>query len=210
MKKINVGIIEDEAFVRESLISLFSKQGDLCIHSQAGDVHSFLANHGIEDIQVLLLDINLPGISGLDGMSALKKAMPQAEIVILTTYEDEEVIFQALCNGASAYLSKRSSTADIVKAVHTVLAGGSFMSPYIARKVIQHFTPVKKSRNLESLTPRQNEILEALKQGYSYKMIGEKLHISVNTVSDHVKAIYSKLHVHSKGELLSKGLKGEL
>ena len=210
MRKINIGIIEDEPIVRESLVSLFTKQTDLCVHSQASTVNGFLENKGIDSIEVLLLDINLPGMSGLDGMGILQEAMPNAEIIILTTYEDEEVIFKALCQGASSYLSKRTSTADILKAVHTVMAGGSFMSPYIARKVIQHFTPVKRNPRLAKLTARQLEIVQALKEGYSYKMIADKLHLSVNTVSDHIKTIYKKLQVHSKGELLSKGLKGEI
>lgn len=209
MQKTNIAIIEDEPIVRESLTALFLKQPDIAVHTQAGSVEEFLEHKGLEDIRILLLDINLPGQSGLEGMRTLKKCMPNADIAVLTTYEDEDVIFKALCGGATAYISKRTPLPEVLSAVRTVLGGGSYMSPFIARKVMQYFAPVKKTRE-EELTPRQQQIVQALKDGYSYKMIAEKYMISVHTVGDHIKAIYRKLQINSKGELFSKGLKGEV
>lgn len=202
MKKINVGIIEDEAIVMESLIMLFGQQHDISLHSSAGSVEAFLEHNGIEDIDILLLDIKLPGMSGLEGMRPLRERMPDTDIIMLTTYEDEHVIFKALCGGATSYISKRTSLDNVLVAVRTVSNGGSYMSPFIARKVIQYFSPKQKSD--EGLTPRQQQIVQALKEGDSYKMIADKLQISLHTVADHIKNIYRKLHVNSKGELLSK------
>ena len=205
MKKVNLGIIEDEAIVLESLIMLFGKQQDMSLHSTAKSVEDFLENNGIEDIDALLLDINLPGMSGLEGMRQLQQRMPKADIIMLTTYEDEQVIFKALCGGATSYISKRTPLDEVLVAVRTVVKGGSYMSPFIARKVIQYFAPEKKSE--EGLTPRQQQIVQALKDGDSYKMIADKFHISPHTVADHIKNIYRKLHVNSKGELLSKHIR---
>ncbi len=210
MKEVNIGIIEDEPIVMESLQALFAKQSDLQIQHTARSVEAFLKLEALADVDILLLDINLPGMNGLEGMPLLKKEMPSAEIIMLTTYEDEEVIFKALCGGATSYISKRSNINHVLDAVRTVLAGGSYMSPYIARKVIQHFAPIKKEKKDEPLTPRQKQIVQALKEGYSYKMIANKYMISVNTVGDHIKAIYKKLQINSKGELFSKSLRGEI
>ena len=205
MKKVNLGIIEDEAIVMESLTMLFGKQLDMSLHSTARSVEEFLEHIAIEDVDVLLLDINLPGMSGLEGMKPLQDRMPNADIIMLTTYEDEQIVFKALCGGATSYISKRTPLDNVLTAVRTVVKGGSYMSPFIARKVIQYFTPQQKSE--EGLTPRQQQIVQALKDGDSYKMIADKFQISPHTVADHIKKIYRKLHVNSKGELLSKHIR---
>ena len=127
-RKITIGIIEDEPIVMESLTVLFSKQLDITLHSTGLSVEAFLKNQDIEDIDVLLLDIQLPGMSGLQGMRLLRDAMPKTDIVMLTTVEDEDVIFKALCAGASGYISKRTSLTKILEAVRFVNEGGSWWS----------------------------------------------------------------------------------
>jgi DNA-binding NarL/FixJ family response regulator len=208
VKKINLGIIEDERIVMDSLIMLFGEQHDICLHSTAPSVEDFLTHEAIEDIDIILLDIQLPGMSGLDGIRPLKNLIPNVDIIILTTHEDEEVVFKALYAGASSYVSKRTSIHNVLEAVRTVHRGGSYMSPFIARKVIAYFSPKKKED--EALTPRQKQIVQALVDGDSYKMIADKFMITPNTVSDHIRTIYRKLHIHSKSELISKSYKGEI
>lgn len=208
MKKINLGIVEDERIVMDSLIMLFGEQHDICLHSTALSMEEFLENDALVDIDIILLDIQLPGMSGLEGIRHLKELIPNVEIIILTTHEDEDIVFKALYAGASAYVSKRTSIQNVLEAVRTVFRGGSYMSPFIARKVIEHFAPKKKEE--DALTPRQQQIVKALVDGDSYKMIAEKFMISPNTVSDHIQNIYKKLHIHSKSELMSKSYKGEI
>jgi len=208
VKKINLGIIEDERIVMDGLVMLFAEQPDICLHSTAGSIEDFLKNESIGDIDIILLDIQLPGMSGLEGIRPLKELIPGVEIIILTTHEDEEVVFKALYAGASSYISKRSSVHNVLGAVRTVHRGGSYMSPFIARKVFEYFAPRKTVE--ETLTPRQKQIVQALVDGDSYKMIADKLLISPNTVSDHIRTIYKKLHIHSKSELISKSYKGEI
>jgi DNA-binding NarL/FixJ family response regulator len=208
MKKINLGIVEDERIVMDSLIMLFGEQHDICLHSTALSMEEFLENNALQDIHIILLDIQLPGMSGLEGIRYLKELIPNVEIIILTTHEDEDIVFKALYAGASAYVSKRTSIQNVLEAVRTVFRGGSYMSPFIARKVFEHFAPKKKEEN--ALTPRQQQIVKALVDGDSYKMIADKFMISPNTVSDHIQNIYKKLHIHSKSELMSKSYKGEI
>ena len=209
MKKINLAIVEDERIVMDSLVMLFSGQHDISLHSTASSMEAFLQHEAIEDINIILLDIQLPGMSGLDGIRLLKERIPEIEIIILTTHEDEEIIFKALYGGASAYVSKRTSITRVLDAVRTVHNGGSYMSPVIARKVFEYFSPKARAEE-EDLTARQKQIVQALIDGDSYKMIADKLMISTNTVADHIKTIYRKLHVHSKSELISKSIKGQL
>lgn len=208
MKKIALGIVEDERIVLDSLIMFFGEQPDICVHSSAPSLESFLQHEGLHDLDVILLDIQLPGMSGLEGIRVLKEINPNAEIIILTTHEDEEIIFKALYAGASSYISKRTPIQNVLEAVRTVHRGGSYMSPFIARKVIEYFAPKKKED--EALTPRQKQIVQALVDGDSYKMIADKFMISSNTVADHIRTIYRKLHIHSKSELITKSYKGEI
>ena len=208
VKKISLGIVEDERIVLDSLIMFFGEQLDICVHSTASSLEGFLEHDALQDLDVILLDIQLPGMSGLEGIKILKELNPNAEIIILTTHEDEEIIFKALYAGASSYISKRTPIQNVLEAVRTVHRGGSYMSPFIARKVIEYFAPKKKED--EALTPRQKQIVQALVDGDSYKMIADKFMISANTVSDHIRTIYRKLHIHSKSELISKSYKGEI
>lgn len=209
MKTIQLGIIEDESLVMESLIILFGENPRFSITRTANSVEDFLVPPLEESIDILLLDIGLPGMSGLQGIRAIKQVKPNVQIIILTVFEESDKIFKALCAGATAYLTKRTSLHKIMEAVLIVSQGGSYMSPAIARKVVEHFSP-KKTRIAEKLTGRQLQIVDGVVEGLSYKMIADKYQMSINTVRDHIRNIYRKLEINSRTELIKKSMNGDL
>lgn len=212
MEMIKLGIIEDDPTIRESLESYLSINRAIKITIISNSVEEFLAAakkaYRLE-IDLLLLDIGLPGMSGIEGIQLIKQQFPAIDVIMLTTFENDENIFKALCSGACSYISKRTPLVKIQEALFMVHRGGSYMSPSIARKIANHFIP-KNPRKSEVLTPRQKEIVQGLVDGLSYKMIGEKLHISHDTVRDHIKRIYRALDVNSKVEVIRKSLDGEI
>jgi DNA-binding NarL/FixJ family response regulator len=157
---------------------------------------------------VILLDIGLPGISGINGIKLIKEKYPEVNIIILTVYENEDKIFSALCEGASGYLIKTTPLNKVKDAILEVLAGGAPMSPQIARKVVSHFNVNKHIKS--SLTAKEKEIVAGLVDGLSYKMIARSNEISIETVRFHIKNIYKKLHVNCKAEVITKSLRGEI
>ena len=204
MSRIHLSIVEDEETVRESLADFLGAQADVEILSVTESVEAFLALQGETAPKILLLDINLPGMSGLEGIHLIKKKHPNLDIIMLTSYEEEEHVFEALRRGAVGYLSKRSPLLMVQEAVHTVADGGSFMSPSIARHVVNFFRFRQRVNNPEvELTDRQKEILQGLIDGKSYKMIADTCDITLETVRDHIKKIYKKLQINSRGELVS-------
>ena len=204
MARIHLSIIEDEETVRESLADFLCAQADFEILSVAESVEAFLALQGETAPQILLLDINLPGMSGLEGIHLIQKKHSNLDIIMLTSYEEEEHVFEALRRGAVGYLSKRSPLTMVQEAIHTVAAGGSFMSPSIARHVVNFFRFRQRVNNPDvDLTERQKEILQGLIDGKSYKMIADTYGITLETVRDHIKKIYKKLQINSRGELVS-------
>lgn len=204
MARIHLSIIEDEETVRESLADFLGAQADFAIHSVAASVEAFLAFQEETAPQILLLDINLPGMSGLEGIHLIQKKHPNLDIIMLTSYEEEEHVFEALRRGAVGYLSKRSPLVMVQEAIHTVAGGGSFMSPTIARHVVNFFRFRQRVNNPDvELTERQKEILQGLIDGKSYKMIAGACNITLETVRDHIKKIYKKLQINSRGELVS-------
>ena len=212
MGNVAVGIVEDEPIVRESLVTFFDNQHNLEVVCQVNSLEAFqeMYEDGSNSApDVLLLDIGLPGMSGLEGIRVIKKIVPDTDVIMLTTYEESETIFKALCAGACSYLSKRSSLAQILEAITIVSQGGSYMSPSIARKVVKYFSPSDLSKK-ELLTPRQQQIVSGLVEGLSYKMIADKYIISIETVRDHIKKIYKKLQINSKAELIRLSVDGDL
>lgn len=212
MNSIAVGIIEDEPIVRESLVTFFEGQNNIEVVCQVNSLEAFqeLYSDGSNKApDVILLDIGLPGMSGLEGIRIIKKIVADSDIVMLTTYEESETIFKALCAGACSYLSKRSSLSQILEAITVVNQGGSYMSPSIARKVVKYFSPSGHSKK-ELLTPRQQQIVAGLVEGLSYKMIADKYIISIETVRDHIKKIYKKLQINSKAELIKLSVEGDI
>lgn len=208
MDTINLAIVEDDAIVRESLSTFFNGNPQFEVRLAVDSVEGFLETVGISNDSppdILLLDIQLPGMTGIAGIPHIKKLLPEVSIIMLTTFEDTEKIFAALCAGACSYLSKQTSLVKIHEAVLTVSKGGSYMSPGIARKVVEHFAPQPKNAE-EVLTERQQEIVQGIVDGLSYKMIAARLDISLDTVRSHIMKIYRTLNINSKGELIKRAL----
>ena len=195
---IKVAIIEDDETIREGYAFLI---GNTTGYKICGTYPSYeeAAKHiAQDDPDVILLDVELPGISGIDALPKLKKVLPDAHILILTVYEQELLIFRALGNGAAGYLTKNTPPEKIVSAIHEVMEGGGPMSANIARMVISSF----KRNDASPLTRRETEILEQIATGKSRKRIADELFIDLETVKSHIKNIYHKLDVHSKADAI--------
>jgi DNA-binding NarL/FixJ family response regulator len=211
---LNVAIVEDDDQIREGIRKYLSYQQDFICELAAESVEEFLARTKSGDYpDVILMDIGLPGMSGIDGMRFIKEQHPDVDIIMLTVYTDWQKIFDALRAGASGYLLKNTPLTEIKKGIESVHAGGAAMSPEIARKVLEHFSPTggKTQPKIESpLTPKEKEIVVGLVDGLSYKMIADRMDISIDTIRFHIKNIYKKLQVNSKAEVISKSLRGEI
>jgi DNA-binding NarL/FixJ family response regulator len=208
MKPIPLAIVEDDPIIRESLRTFLGEDPQFDLVYTAVSMEDFLQALETDTRihpSVILLDIQLPGQSGIEGIPAIKKLRPGVDIIMLTTFEESERIFAALCAGACSYLSKRVSLVTIREAVLTVHRGGSYMSPSIARKVVEHFAPAPKKED-GPLTSRQQEIVDCIVNGLSYQMTADKLGISLDTVRTHIKHIYQVLEINSKGELIRRAL----
>lgn len=205
---ITVAVVEDDAGTRQSLERILSNtQGFHC----AGTFQSCedaLAALPELDPDVVLMDINLPGMNGIEGVRRLTAQDPEAKVIMLTVYQDDEKIFRSICAGALGYLLKRTPKEALLEAIREVNNGGSPMNAGIARRVLQLFKETAAPRSGQtSLTPRELDILHALVDGCSYKMIADREKISVETVRNHIKSIYTKLQVHSKSEAVAKAIK---
>ena len=203
--KINVSIVEDIDDIRNALRVLINgSPGFECVHVYA-DAEEALQDMSSKDIDIVLMDIGLPGMDGIECMKILKPEMPKAQFMMCTVYDDDDHIFNALRSGASGYILKRTSPAQILEAIHDLYEGGSPMSSEIARRVVESMHKSEKhSEAVELLTPRENEILDFLARGYLYKEIAAKLFISKETVKKHIHSIYDKLHVQNRTEALNK------
>jgi DNA-binding NarL/FixJ family response regulator len=202
---INISIVEDQDDLRESLVEwLGHAPGLRCVGAHASAPEALREIPAVNP-DVVLMDINLPGMNGIQCVARLKDRMPKTHILMLTTYDESDLIFDSLRAGANGYLLKNMPREELVKAVEQVHAGGAPMSLNIARKVINFFHQNKKpSVELEQLTTREQEILRLLAKGYMYKEIADQLTISMSTVRSHVSAVYEKLHVHSRTEAAMK------
>jgi len=208
----NIAIVEDNEKIRNLIQKFLNKDNELQCPVAVESVENLLKVIDKDHLpDVILMDIELPGMSGIDGMKLLKSRYPQVEIIILTVYHDTHKIFDSLCAGASGYLLKHTSLPEIKDAINVLLQGGSPMSPQIARKVINYFNQEAPKKEAQSdLTPREQEIVVGLVDGLSYKMIADRMNISIDTVRAHIRNIYKKLHVNSKAEVIAKSLKGEI
>jgi DNA-binding NarL/FixJ family response regulator len=202
---ISVSIVEDDPPARGILTDWIHDSADFTcvgVHDSGENALTALPK---EKPSVVLMDINLPGITGIECVRRLKPQLMGTQFVMLTVYEDPDHIFKALTSGASGYLLKRTPRAELLAALKDVHAGGSPMSSNIARKIVLSFQRFNSSPSeTENLSPREREVLELLARGYLYKEISEALHISVPTVNTHIRRIYEKLHVRSRSQAIAK------
>jgi DNA-binding NarL/FixJ family response regulator len=204
---ISVSIVEDDAGVRESLARLInSSPGFRCL-SQHPSAESALDETPKARPDVVLMDINLPGLSGVECVRRLKPLLPATQIIMLTVYQNTEHIFNALAAGATGYLLKQTPPAELLAAIRDVHAGGSPMSSHIARKIVQSFQkPLPAPSGAETLSPRETQVLDLLAKGYLYKEIADKTGLTYATVHTHIRHIYEKLQVRSRTEAVAKHL----
>ncbi len=207
---ITVSIVEDDRITRESLTELISLAEDITIKATYADAEAAMKAVPFNPPDVLLVDINLPGKSGIECVAWLKTHVQKMQVFMLTTYDNSDLIFDSLRAGATGYLLKRTPAPELIAAIREIHVGGSPMSATIARKVVAHFqTPSPTTApELEALTAREQEILKRLADGEQYKVIGEKLSISTSSVRSHLHKIYGKMHVQSRSEAVVKYLKG--
>ena len=210
-KPIRVAIVEDDRATREGLSLLVNgTPGYQCVGTfrSVEEARPSMASHRPD---VLLLDIGLPGMLGSGGVHLLKQDCPTMEILMLTIYTEQDLVFESICSGASGYLLKKTPPAKLLEAIAEAHEGGAPLSPEIARKVVALFRKTGPPEKLDDqLTPQELRMLKLLSQGYSYQTAADRLNISLNTVRDHIRNIYEKLHVHSKSEAVSKALRNRL
>ncbi len=204
---IKISVIEDHSGFRKAMENLFGiAEGFQLINSFISADDALLKMTGIED--VILLDIQMPGTSGVDAIPFFKNKFPNTKIIILTMFDDNQNIMKAILNGANGYLLKKSSPEKIISAVNEVIAGGAPMNSTVATKVLNLFKKhIPKSNNDFSITKRELEILNLLVEGLENKAIAEKLFISLQTVRNHIRHIYEKLQVHSKSQAVVKAIR---
>jgi DNA-binding NarL/FixJ family response regulator len=208
---IFVGIVEDDEEIRHGIVSFLSKQPGFVCDLAVGSVEELLAALTTENApQVLIMDLGLPGMSGVEGINFVKSHYPEMDIVVFSVYNDPKKIFDSLCAGATGYLLKNTPFNELKEGIELLTKGGSPMSPQIARKVIDFFHPAKKIEKISPLSDKEKEIVVGLVDGLSYKLIADRLTISIETVRFHIKNIYRKLHVHGKAEVITKSLRGEI
>ncbi|HWI59294.1 MAG TPA: response regulator transcription factor [Bacillota bacterium] len=204
---IQVAIVEDDEEIRANLTHRIGEQSGFRLLGSYGDAETALAELPRHTPDVVLMDINLPGMDGVECVRQLKPKIPRAQFIMLTVYEDSNRLFKSLTAGASGYLLKRTPPAKLLAAIREAYEGGSPMTPQIARKVVQHFQQVPESApELQKLTPRETEVLNQLAKGFRYKEIVDNLGISSGTLHSYIRSIYDKLHVHSRTEAVVKFL----
>jgi DNA-binding NarL/FixJ family response regulator len=202
---VRVAIVEDQEWMRESLVGQIQGSAQFTCVGRCSTGEEALAALPACRPDVVLMDINLPGMSGIECVRRLKESLPDTNVLMLTVYEEGEKIFDSLKAGASGYLLKRAPEGELMDAIAQVHAGGSPMTGLIARKVVQFFGRLGNAvPELEKLSPREREILELLSEGASYKEIAGNLALSIHTIRMHIRGIYRKLHVHSRGEVVAK------
>jgi DNA-binding NarL/FixJ family response regulator len=205
---IRVAVVEDDSGTRQSLELLLSGTAGFDCVGAFETCEEALRALPDADPDVVLMDINLPGMSGIECVRRLADRFPHVKVIILTVYQDDEKIFRSICAGALGYLLKQTPKDSLLNAIRQVENGGSPMNAGIARRVIELFRQSATPHSAQTdLTPRELDILHALVDGCSYKMIADREKISVETVRNHIKSIYTKLQVHSKSEAVAKALK---
>ena len=207
--QIKVAIVDDDEGIRASLATLIRRAPALRLTGDYPDAETALKEIPNRPPDVVLMDINLPGMKGVECVRQLRSLLPNAQILMLTVYEDSDSLFNSLKAGASGYLLKRTASARLIEAIQDVHAGGSPMTPQLARRVVQFFSrPSGDNSSVSRLAPGEREFLEQLAKGYAYKEIADRMSISIDTVRSYVRTVYEKLHVHSRTDAVVKYLRG--
>jgi DNA-binding NarL/FixJ family response regulator len=215
---IRIAIVEDDAGLREILQNIFSSAPDFRVVLTCPDGETAVSEIPLKAPNVVLMDINLPGMSGIDCLRVIKKALPNIRVVMVTVYDDDDRLFESLVAGADGYLLKRATRNRFLEAVREIVNGGAPISPKIARRMVEYFHQMKSEKaaqpasspatemELQELTTRETEVLAKLAEGLAPKEVASELKISWDTVRNHITNIYTKLHVHSRSEAILKYL----
>ncbi|HKI78914.1 MAG TPA: response regulator transcription factor [Ignavibacteriaceae bacterium] len=203
---IKVAIVEDDELIRESFVELLGSSGRYDCVGDYNNCEDAIKNLDKDLPDVIMMDIELPGISGIEGIIKIKKSHPDIDIISVTVHDEDDKVFETLCAGACGYLTKNVSPKKLMDSIEEAYSGGAPMSTNIARKVVKSF-----QRNIETpLSPRETEVLQLLAKGKSYTMIADELFIDKETVRSHIKNIYMKLEVNSKSQAIEKATKDKL
>lgn len=210
-EKIKIAIIEDRREIREGLAMLVGGTDGFVCAAKFGSMEEALPRIKPETADIVLCDIGLPGMSGIEGIKILKEKYPDLLLIMLTIYDDDERIFNALCAGASGYLLKKTPPAKLLESLREAASGGSPMSPEVARRVINIFRDIRPPEKADyNLTPHETRLLKMLVEGHNYTTAAETLGVSYTTVSFHMRNIYDKLQVHSKSEAVGKAMRDQI
>src|SRR5271156_1746076 len=209
--QIKVAIVDDDEGIRVSLATLIRRAPALRLTGDYPDAETALKEIPNRQPDVVLMDINLPGMNGVECVRQLKTILPKTQFLMLTVYEDSDSLFNSLKAGASGYLLKRTASARLLEAIRDVHAGGAPMTPQLARRVVQFFTKpaAAQASPVSLLTAGEKEFLDQLANGYAYKEIADRMKISIDTVRSYVRTVYEKLHVHSRTEAVVKYLRAK-
>jgi len=211
MSIIRVAIVEDQPATREALAILIGNTAGFAVTGRFASMEEALPRLQVDVPHVLLLDIGLPGMSGIEGVRRVRSACPEIQVLMLTVHGDDDHVFEAICAGACGYLLKETPRERLLAAIRELREGGAPMSPEVARKVVLMFQRVAPPKARErQLTPREFQILRLLADGHSYKTCADQLSLSLDTVRFHIRSIYEQLHVHSKSEAVLKAVRSGL
>jgi DNA-binding NarL/FixJ family response regulator len=206
----SVWLIEDNASLRRNVARVVDAvPGFRCtgLYHRCEDALALLRDSATPRPGIIFLDVGLPGMSGLDGIGQMKEASPATQIVVLTAFEDDEKIYRAICAGASGYLLKSASLAELATALGEVATGGSPMTPRVARRVLEMFTRLAPQPTAQPLSPREHQVIELMAEGLTNKEIASRLSLSVHTIVEYVGDIYGKLHVNTRAGAVAKALR---
>ena len=209
---IRVAIFEDNRSLRESLAAMIGGTSGFDCVGAFPNCNNLLKNISQAKPDVILMDIEMPGINGIEAVAIIKEEFPEIKILMETIFDDDEKIFNSICAGAEGYILKNTTPAEIMEAITEIYEGGSPMTPSIANRVLKmvKVRPEAGGRETFDLSTREKEILLCLVKGMSYKMVADACFISIETVNVHIKNIYKKLQVHSKSEAVAKAIKGRI
>lgn len=207
---IKVSTVEDNEFMREGWEEIINSQEDFLLIGSYESCEDAFADDEFKFTNIALMDIELPGMNGIEGVKYIRENYPDMIVVMATVFDDNEHVFEAIRNGAIGYMLKKTNPETFSNAIRTAMDGGSPMTPEIARKVIQFMQPEKSADPEVQLTDREQEILKELATGKSYKDIGDSIYLSEDGVRYHIRNIYQKLHVNSRSQAVAKGMKQKL